>query len=71
MKAKDIFDKLFLALLLGVCTFATNEISKMSQSISDLNIKVSLLLQDNSGQGEDIKDLKERVRRLELTKLER
>lgn len=61
-------DRIFWALLLSVATFGVSEIKGMSSNIAELNTTVRVVIRDISDQAQDIQDLKNRTRQLEMKK---
>lgn len=55
----------FQALLLAVGTWGVTELSSLSKSVQDLNIKMAVVVERDSTRGEQVKDLETRVKVLE------
>lgn len=58
----------FQALLLAIATWGVSELSKLSSSVQDLNVKMAVVLERDSARGSDIEELKGRVLKLEDNK---
>lgn len=55
----------FQALLLALVTWGVTELSSLSRSVSDLNVKIAVVVERDSARGEALKELQGRVQRLE------
>lgn len=55
----------FQALLLAVGAWGVSELSSLSASVQELNIKMAVVLERDQVRGDELKDLKSRVYRLE------
>ena len=71
MDKQDILKPVFAILQIIMTTiagYAATEIRQMSNSINNLNVQIAVLLTERTNQKEEINDLKDRVKKLELKK---
>jgi len=55
----------FQALLLALVTWGVSELSSLSKSVHDLNVKMAVVLERDQARGDEVKSLKIRMDRLE------
>jgi len=55
----------FQALLLALVTWGVSELSSLSKSVQDLNVKMAVVLERDQTRGDEVKSLKIRMDRLE------
>jgi hypothetical protein len=55
----------FQLLLLAVASWGVTELSSLSRSVQDLNVKMAVVIDHDSTRGDQVKDLEMRVKYLE------
>ena len=55
----------FQALLLALVTWGVSELSSLSKSVHDLNVKMAVVLERDQARGDEVKSLKIRMDRLD------
>lgn len=67
-KLQHWIDRLFWALLSAVALYVGSQMEKLSTSVNELNIKLSVYIQKSDLQGKLLEDHEMRMRQLELKK---
>ena len=55
----------FQCLLIAVAAWGVTELSSLSRSVQDLNVKMAVVLERDSTRGDQVRDLEGRVKHLE------
>ena len=61
----DFFRWAFQTAVLGIGVWGASELSTLSKSIQELNIKMAVVVERDQARGEEIRDIKLRVQTLE------
>jgi hypothetical protein len=64
LKTSDLIDKAFWSLLLGVCSFGTHNLAKLSESVSSLNEKMAVMIYKTERQEQTNIEVKDELKSL-------